>query len=77
MKQLRRLDKPVARSVVRYMKSVADLDDPRARGKALSGPLSGMWRYRVGNYRVIATIEDSHCVVVAVKVDHRSRVYDD
>lgn len=77
MKQLRRLDKPVARSVVRYMKSVADLDDPRARGKTLSGPLAGMWRYRVGNYRVVTAIEDSHCVIVAVKVGHRSDVYDD
>ena len=36
-----------------------------------------MWRYRVGNYRVITTIEDSYCVIMAVKIDHRSRVYDD
>jgi len=52
------------------------LDGPRARGKGLSGDLAGYWRYRIGDYRVIAEIQDSRFVVIAVTVAHRSDVYD-
>lgn len=54
---------------------VSGLDDPRSRGKALTGNLTGLWRYRVGDYRVVCDIEDGRLVIVVVDLGHRSRVY--
>lgn len=48
-KQLRKLDKQAARCIVDFMdERIATLKDPRSTGKALTGPLGGLWRYRVG-----------------------------
>jgi mRNA interferase RelE/StbE len=54
---------------------VAELDDPRSLGKPLSGSFSGLWRYRVGDYRVIASIEDCCLRILVVKIGHRKEVY--
>ena len=48
---------------------------PRASGHALVGEWTGHWRYRVGDWRVIARIEDARVIVVVVTVGHRSGVY--
>lgn len=50
-------------------------EDSRQRGKALTANLAGLWRYRVGDYRVICQIEDDHPVVLVVGLSHRSEVY--
>jgi len=52
-------------------------EDPRRHPqiRALSGPLAGYWRYRVGNYRVIYRVEDAEGAVWADKIAHRSEVY--
>ena len=74
--QLRRLDKPVARRIVDYMSErVASLEDPRSRGRALIGPLGGLWRYRVGDYRVVCEFRDEALRVLVVRIAHRSRAY--
>ena len=74
--QLRRLDKPIARRIVDYMSGrVASLDDPRSRGRALVGRLGGLWRYRVGDYRVICELRDDALRVLVVRIAHRSRAY--
>ncbi|MBN9532784.1 MAG: type II toxin-antitoxin system RelE/ParE family toxin [Alphaproteobacteria bacterium] len=49
--------------------------NPRQTGHSLSGSLSGYWRYRVGDYRILCRIEDVRVVVVVVKVGHRREVY--
>ena len=54
---------------------VVQTEDPRQRGKALTANLSGLWRYRVGDYRVICQIEDERLVVLVVGVSHRSESY--
>lgn len=54
---------------------VLQTEDPRQRGKALTANLSGLWRYRVGDYRVICLIEDEQLVVLVVGVTHRSEAY--
>lgn len=54
---------------------LARLDDPRSQGKALTGPFGGLWRYRVGDYRIICDIIDQRLVVLVVKIEHRSSVY--
>jgi len=71
----RKLDRQVLRRVRGYLDDLCTLQDPRSRGKALSGDLSGYWRYRIGDYRVIVEIRDSALVIVAVTMGHRSSVY--
>lgn len=75
VRDLRKLDRQVARRIRDELSEIAGLDDPRSRGKALVGNLTGLWRYRVGDYRVICDIEDEVLVVLVVGVAHRSEVY--
>ena len=75
-KQLLKLDKQTARRIVDFMDArVAPVDDPRSIGKALSGPLGGFWRYRVGDYRVICDIQDGALRVLVVAVGNRRELY--
>lgn len=74
--QLRKLDRQLARRIVDYMDTrIAVLDNPRSTGKALTGPLGGFWRYRVGNCRVICDIQDGELRVLVVQVGIRSEIY--
>lgn len=75
-RSLRRLDRPVQRQVIEYLEGVGSLDDPRARGHGLTGNLAGLWRYRIGDYRVLAEIHDPELLVIALDVAHRSEIYD-
>jgi mRNA interferase RelE/StbE len=75
-KQLRKLDRAAARRIVDFMdERVATKDDPRALGKALKGPLGDLWRYRVGDYRVICDIQDKVLTVLVLRVGNRRDVY--
>jgi len=75
-KQLRKLDKQVARQIVDFMdERVAPLADPRSTGKALVGALGGLWRYRVGDYRVICEIRDGALIALVVQIGNRREVY--
>lgn len=55
---------------------IRECNDPRQRGKALSGPLSGFWRYRVGDHRVLCRLDGNVLVVLVVDVGHRSEIYE-
>lgn len=74
-KALRKLVRPTAGRVLDELEEIAKLDDPRSRGKALTGNLAGLWRYRVGDYRVVCDIEDGVLVILVVDVAHRREVY--
>lgn len=75
-KALRKLDRADAGRIVDYLDHhIAPLDDARNRGKALSGPLGGYWRYRIGDFRIVCDIQDAHFIVVVVRVAHRKAVY--
>ena len=74
-KAMRKLDKVIAARVFDELDEIAKLEDPRSRGKALVGNLAGLWRYRVGDYRIICDIEDDVLVVLVVDVAHRGSVY--
>ena len=76
LRQLRKLDRPVARRVLDYLDDLTTLDDPRARGKGLTGDLASVWRYRVGDYRVLCELREVELVILALEVGHRNRVYD-
>lgn len=49
------------------------MENPRQKGKALVGELKGMWRYRIGNYRVICEIQDKQVMILVVEIDHHSK----
>ncbi len=75
-KELRKLDRQVAARIVRTLEErIAPLDDPRQIGSALVGEHAGYWRWRIGDYRVVARIEDERITVLVVRVAHRREVY--
>jgi mRNA interferase RelE/StbE len=75
-KQLRKLDKLTARRIVDFMDvRVAPSDDPREFGKALKGQLGSLWRYRVGDYRVLCDIQDGVLTVLVLQIANRREVY--
>ena len=55
---------------------MAKLDDPRQLGKPLKGQHSELWRYRVGDYRVVCDLRDEVLVVLVVRIGHRKEVYE-
>ena len=77
VKELAKLDKPVARRIVQFLRErVAPLADARSLGEALRGDqLGSFWKYRLGDYRVVAEIVDDRVVIVVVRVGHRREVY--
>ena len=76
-KELRKLDKQTQQEILRYFrKRIATDEDPRRFGKPLSHDLAGLWRYRVGNYRMICNIEDGKLLVLVLRVGHRKDVYE-
>ena len=74
-KQFTQLDKPIQRRIKKYMSEIAILDNPRARGKELTSNLSGLWRYRVGDYRILCRIRDDKLIITVIEIEHRSMVY--
>jgi mRNA interferase RelE/StbE len=74
--ELRRLDRQMSRRVVDYMdERVATRENPRSIGQALTGPMGGLWRYRVGNCRIVCDIQDEVLHVLVVRVGRRDSVY--
>lgn len=74
--QLRKLDKQTAKAILDYLEQrIANLDNPRSSGKALTGPLGGLWRYRVMDYRIICEIQDSELRILVLTVGNRKSVY--
>ena len=73
-KELAKLDKSAAKRIINYLRERVSVD-PRATGKALKGDHSGLWRYRIGDYRVICEIYDEMISVLVIRVGHRKEVY--
>ena len=64
------MDKPVRKRVMdKIEKTLAR--DPRGLGKALSGPFAGLWRYRIGDYRVIYKIAEQEILILIARIGHR------
>ncbi|MFZ4698919.1 MAG: type II toxin-antitoxin system RelE family toxin [Candidatus Methylumidiphilus sp.] len=76
-RELDTLDPPVAKRILRFLYDrVAILDDPRSIGDVLKGShLGNLWKYRVGDYRIIADIEDGALKILVVKIGNRREVY--
>jgi mRNA interferase RelE/StbE len=76
-RELSKLDAQQAKRILKFLhERVAKLDDPRSIGEALHGSRLGeFWKYRVGDYRLIAKIEDDRLVVLVLRVGHRKEIY--
>ena len=76
-KDLAKLDKPVAKRIISFLRDrIALAEDPRALGQALRGSkFCEFWKYRVGDYRIICTIEDGALLVLVVRIGNRREVY--
>ncbi len=76
-RDLDQLDPQVARRINRFLfERVAPLEDPRSIGDALKGSeLGDLWKYRVGDYRIIASIEDKLVRILVVRIGNRRNVY--
>ena len=76
-KELSKIDPQVRRRILRFLfDRVAFLEDPRSIGDALVGAEFGeYWKYRVGDYRIIANIDDKEIIITMVKIGNRKEVY--
>ena len=75
-KQLKKMDRATASFITGWMrKNLEGCSNPRQRGKELTANRSGQWRYRVGEYRIIARIEDGRVLIFVLGIGHRSEAY--
>lgn len=75
-KQLKKMDKHTAALITGWMrKNLEGCENPRVFGKGLTANRSGQWRYRIGDYRLIAEIEDDRIVILILSISHRRDIY--
>ena len=75
-KQIQKLSRGAQESIIQFLRErVQTADNPRQLGKPLHGDKGGLWRYRVGDYRLICDIQDERITVLVVRVGHRKDVY--
>jgi len=76
VKQLKKMGRSETKRITEYLrKRIEPLEDPRLLGKALKGDLSTLWRYRVGDYRLICELKEKELIVLVVRVGHRKGIY--
>ena len=77
VRDLRKLDKYTASLILGWIeKNLVDCENPRQHGKGLTANRSGQWRYRVGDYRILADIQDEKIVILVLEIGHRREIYD-
>jgi mRNA interferase RelE/StbE len=77
LRELQKLDRQAQKDIIAYLdKRIATQATPRRFGKPLRAELAGLWRYRVGDYRLLCQIKDAVLLVLVVSVGHRKNVYD-
>lgn len=76
LNELRKLDHLIQRRIVKFLQErVSGQRNPRGSGKPLSGDKVGLWRYRIGDYRLICHIDDEKRAVLVLRVAHRKQAY--
>lgn len=76
IKDLKKLDPPIAKMILSWLeKNLSRTQNPRAKGKALSKEKKGAWRYRLGDYRILASINDYELLILVIQVGHRKDIY--
>ena len=75
-KTLEKMDKFTKRIIIEWIeKKLVDCEDPRLYGKPLSANRAGQWKYRIGDYRIIAKIEDEKLIILVISIGHRRDIY--
>lgn len=75
-KELRKIDAADQNRILKYLRQrIAEGDDPRRFGKALTGDLIGLWSYRIGTYRLVCQLQDAKATVLVIAVGHRKHIY--
>jgi len=75
-RELDKLDKSIRQRILKFLhERLGKLDDPRQLGERLHGTLSEFWRYRVGDYRIVCSIEHERLLVIVLRIGHRRDIY--
>lgn len=76
LKELKKMDRQTASMILGWVrKNLEGCEDPRQHGKGLTANRSGQWRYRVGDYRLLAEIQDGKVIILILHIGHRSEIY--
>jgi mRNA interferase RelE/StbE len=76
VRQLKKLNKSAQKRIIDFLnKKISGCNNPRYLGKALKGRLSGLWRYRIGDYRIICKIQDKEVLILVLNIKHRKNAY--
>lgn len=76
IKQLSKIDKSQQKIIYSYLKkNLENTTTPRILGRPLKGHLKDFWRYRVGDYRIIAEINDDQIKIIIIEIGHRREIY--
>ena len=76
LKELKKMDKYNASMILGWVrKNLEGCEDPRQHGQGLTANRSGQWRYRVGDYRLLAEIQDDRIIILILNIGHRSDIY--
>lgn len=76
IKELKKLDKPQQTLLLAWIKkNLQNSENPRSSGKALKGPKSAYWRYRIGSYRIITELIDERLTIIVINIGHRKEIY--
>ena len=75
-RQITKLDAQAQKSILRFLRErLTSADNPRQWGRTLQGEKRGLWRYRVGDYRLICDIQDEKITILVLELGHRKDVY--
>ncbi len=76
LKSIKKMDRQTAALILGWIKkNLVGCSDPRRHGKGLTANHSGEWRYRIGDYRIIADIQDDKVLILVLEVGHRREIY--
>ena len=71
------MDQPTRKLIYAWIdKNLQNCENPRVHGKGLTSDRSGQWRYRIGDYRVLADIHDDKLLILVIELGHRREIYD-
>jgi mRNA interferase RelE/StbE len=77
-KEFRKLDSEAQSRILKWLrKNLATDEDPRRMGKSLKGRMKGLWRYRVGDYRIISQIQDENILILVVRIGQRGDIFEE
>ena len=75
IKALANINLPDKIKLLNFIDKLPNVENPRSYGSPLTGKLKGLWRYRVGNYRLICELKDQELVILIVMLGHRKQIY--